>query len=122
MSESRVLFADDVTSLAGRYGKQEALSIHEMVTRTQYLERREELTVAAVRESLAASPERLAEWLEYSADKRSKGGWYIRAEHGCVEVGHLGSDGRVAEKRSYADLEEACAEFILRELEQIAHG
>ena len=113
-------FVDDVVGLAGRYRKQEDLSIYEMLKRTGYTERRESLTIEAIRKVLARSPEHLSEWLEYSADKRSGGGWYIRGENGRFEVGNIHADGRVGERRSYSDLEEACADFIQRELDQIA--
>lgn len=113
-------FVDDVVSLAARYREQEALSIHEMLKRTGYSERRAFLTVEAIRKVLARSPEYLREWLDYSADKRSNGGWYIRVENGGFEVGNLDSAGCVAERRSYSDPEEACAAFIRHELEQVA--
>ena len=120
MNPSQEQFADDVTSLAGRYKGQEELSIYEMLKRTGYLERRGSLTVEAIRKALARSPEHLSEWLEYSANKRSRGGWYIRGENGRFEVGNLDVNARVAERRSYSDLDEACADFIRRELDQIA--
>jgi len=113
-SESQGQFADDVVSLAGRYRSQEELSIYEMLKRTGYRERREALTVEAIREALARSPGRMGEWLEYSADKRSAG-WYIRSTDGQFEIGNRHS---AAER--YSDLEEACGHFILHELDQIA--
>lgn len=122
MSASNDQLANAVASLAGRYRRQEELTIYELLMRTGYLERREELTGEAIRRALATSPEYLVEWLEYSANKRSSAGWYIREQHGRVEVGNLRSDGSAAEERSYADLEEACGDFILRELDQIAFG
>lgn len=111
---------DDVVNLAGRYRKQEALSIYEMLNQTGYTERPGRLTVEAIRKALARRPECLSEWLDYSADKRSHGGWYIRAEVGGFEVGKIDANGRTAEQESYSDLEEACANFIRRELDQIA--
>jgi len=120
MSQSQEQIADEVASLAGRYRSQEELSIYEMLERTGYVERRVALPVEAIRKALARSPEHLREWLEYSADKRSGGGWYVRGENGRFEVGDLEADGRVAERRSYSDLAEACADFIRRELDQIA--
>lgn len=120
MNQSEEQLADDLASLAGRYKSQEELSIYEMLKRTGYIERRGSLTVEAIRKALARSPEHLCEWLEYSADKRSGGGWYIRGENGQFEVGNLDADARVAERRSYSNVEEACADFIRRELDQIA--
>lgn len=120
MSESQDQLADDVVSLAGRYRNQEELSIYEMLRRTGYPERRGSLTVETIRKALASVPERMGEWLEYSADKRSNAGWYVRSANGQFEVGNRRSDGSVAEKRSYSALEEACGHFILHELDQIA--
>jgi len=123
MSEPRETpnhFVEDVVSLAGRYRKQEDLSIYEMLKRTGYPERRGALTIETIRKALAKSSEHLSEWLEYSADKRSSTGWYIREENGRFEVGNVDSSGRLAEQRSYSDLVEACADFIQRELDQIA--
>ncbi len=120
MSESQGQLAADVVSLAGRYRSQEELSIYEMLKRTGYPARRGTLTVEAIRKALASDPERMSEWLDYSANKRANAGWYIRNANGQFEVGNRRSDGSVAEQRRYADLEEACGHFILHELEQIA--
>jgi hypothetical protein len=120
MSQSQEQLAEEVVSLACRYRKQEELSIYEMLKRTGYLDRRETLTVEALRKALARSPNHLNDWLAYSADKRTGDGWYIRGENGRFEVGHLDTDARVAERRIYSDLEEACADLIQHEVDRIA--
>jgi hypothetical protein len=120
MSGSQGQLADDVVSLAGRYRSQEELSIYEMLKRSGYPERRGALTVEAIRKALARSPEHMSEWLDYSADKRSNAGWYLRSANGQFEIGSRRSDGSVAEQRRYSDLEEACGYFIFHELDQIA--
>lgn len=113
--------ADEISSLVGRYSRQEDLSIHEMLRRTGYQKQQACVTVEAIRGALSKNPERLAEWLEYSENKRSVTGWYLRkADSGGFEVGCLHNDGSISEQRRYQKLEEACGEFILREVEWIA--
>jgi hypothetical protein len=113
-------FADELVSLPRRYRKQKTVSIYELLGRTGYFERRDTLSLEAVRTALAKNPESLEEWLEYSQDKRTGSGWYLRGESGRFEVAHLQADGRVADERLYTNLEEACANFVLRELAEIA--
>jgi hypothetical protein len=120
MTESVDQFVDDVVSLAGRYRNQEELSIYDMLMRTGYPERRGSLTNETIRKALARVPERIDEWLDYSADKRSSTGWYIQRANGQFEVGNRRHDGSVAQRRSYSDLEQACGDFVLHELNEIA--
>lgn len=121
--EGREQFAKAVIGLVGMYRSQEELSIYEMLRRIGYPTQRTSLTVDTIRMVLASEPERLKEWLAYSEDKRVDAGWYLRrSDGGDFEVGNLCRDGSVSERRNYQDLEDACGDFILHELDEIAFG
>ena len=53
------------------------------------------------------------EWLAYSQDKRTSGGWYLLEDY---SVGRLNPKAEVAPER-YQSREEGVANFVLRELD-----
>jgi hypothetical protein len=87
------------------------LSLREALRRTQYKDRRAGFGPADLRPLLSAHPEISEEWLAYSEDKRTSGGWYLLRSR---EVGRVGdTDSR----KSFECLEEAVAEYVVRELD-----
>ena len=55
-------------------------------------------------------------WLTHSADKRTPSGWYFSSENASFVVGFYPEGPRM----TFADPTEACAEFILKEIDGIA--
>jgi len=82
--------------------------------RTGYATHRPNFTASEVRALLAAHPQLLEDWLAYSEDKRTEGGWYV------LRDGEIGQVLKPASQRSYASIEEAVAQFIVRELDHWA--
>jgi len=62
---------------------------------------------------LAAYPEVVEQWKAYSSDKRTRGGWYLTGRGDSWEVGR----GEGGDTSLYGSGEEACSEFILKELD-----
>jgi hypothetical protein len=50
------------------------------------------------------------EWIRYSEDKRTSGGWYV------TEQGIVGRAGE-PDKMVFSTIEEAIAEYVVRELD-----
>jgi hypothetical protein len=82
---------------------------------------RPQLTAAQLAEHLRADPSLVEQWERYSEDKRTSGGWSFVRFPGGWALGRLNSDGAGAEERlTQADDAEACAEYILLELDWLA--
>lgn len=60
---------------------------------------------------LQATPRLVQDWLRYSEDKRTSGGWYL------LEPGTIGQMEGGSGELTFPSLEEAVAAFVVRELD-----
>ena len=97
------------------------VSFHALVVESEYLDERHVVSVEDIERALHVYPELVADWLNYSEDKRSCAGWYFRrAEIGCWVVGFAGGGGADESSLAYDDEIRACAAFVKRELDAIS--
>ena len=90
----------------------EGLSLHDALSRVNYSALRSQLAPGLILSALKQNPSLVDQWVRYSEDKRTSGGWYILAEE--REIGRVGVSESVLR---FARLDEAVAEYILRELD-----
>jgi hypothetical protein len=87
------------------------LSLEQALERASYQAHRSAVSAFALLEILRLKPELAEQWLRYSEDKRTTGGWYVK---------HDGEVGRVLMPESRVAFDttpEAVAEYVLRELD-----
>lgn len=87
------------------------LSLIEALRQVHYADRRASFGPADLSPLIIAHPELLESWFAYSEDKRTSSGWYLSRS---------GEIGRVSDSESHArfeSLEEAVAEYVVRELD-----
>lgn len=94
------------TSRAGR-----GVSLRQAQREADYGANRRHFRVADLIPLLAAHPEVAQEWLWYSEDKRTGGGWYLLMER------TIGVVGRAESVKQFDTIEEAVAEYVVRELD-----
>jgi hypothetical protein len=94
-------------------------SLRELVADSRYRDLRSALNRDDIAAHLARHPRLVLEWLRYSADKRASGGWYLLHPSSGWVVGRLAGPDEERELR-FGTGPEACAEFILRELDSVA--
>jgi hypothetical protein len=94
-------------------------SLRDLVAETRYRELRAALTREELTDYLARHPGLVRGWLRYSEDKRTSGGWYLMHPASGWLVGRLSGPENERELR-FGSGPEACAEFILRELDGVA--
>jgi hypothetical protein len=87
------------------------VSIQDALIRTAYVGLRVTFNAIDLRPLIAADPALIEDWLAYSDDKRTSGGWYIRR---TGEIGPLANPGS---RFTYPSIEEAVAEYVVRELD-----
>jgi hypothetical protein len=87
------------------------LSMKDALARTGYAAYRANFTVGDVLALISAHSSLLEEWLAYSEDKRTDGGWYVLRD---AEIGQV---RKPSAQRSYATIEEAVAQFVVHELD-----
>ena len=90
------------------------VSLVTLVRATNYAALRPRLNAKDLAAHLRSRPELVEQWERYSEDKRTSAGWYLQGRH----VGYLGEASDVPPFESAA---EACAAFILCELDDIVH-
>lgn len=93
----------------------------DLVHRTGYLDRRGEVTIDRLHAYLSERPELIDAWQIWVTDNRSTPAWYFKdVSPGRFEVGQVGRDGRMVASLVFDDRARACAEYIVRDVEQIA--
>jgi hypothetical protein len=100
-------------------------SLRDLLKASDYARHRSSLTVATLAEYLVDRPEVVTQWSMYSDDKRTSGGWYFLERGQGWTIGRLGPNAVPTDERHYDSAAEACAEFILLELDSCAsrsHG
>ncbi len=91
------------------------ISMREALKVAGYAEHRPSLTAVELRPQVADHPEFIEQWLSYSEDKRTDGGWYIRRDR---KIGLVLKPGT---ERQYATIQDAVAEYVVLELDFWAH-
>jgi hypothetical protein len=97
--------AHQVSSGAG------GLALRDAIARTGYATYRASFGAQDLQTVLVAHPSLIEEWLTYSEDKRTDAGWYV------LRDGEIGQLQHPTAQRSYALIEEAVAQFVVRELD-----
>lgn len=98
-------------------GRGAGRSLRDLLEASDYARHRPSLTVATLAEYLADRPEVVTQWSMYSDDKRTSGGWYFLGRGQVWTVGRLGPNAVPTDERHYGSAVDACAEFILLELD-----
>ncbi len=94
------------TSMSGK-----GISMHDALVRTSYKEHRPRFCSSDLIPIIKATPELAEEWLAYSEDKRTSGGWYL------LPKGEIGQVGFIEAQHHFLSLAEAVAEYVVRELD-----
>lgn len=89
----------------------EGISLREALARTRYGDLRPSFAPADLVSIIQNYPEVIEEWMLYSEDKRTSGGWYL------LRDGKIGKVGDTESQKSFASLGEAVAEYVVRELD-----
>ena len=87
------------------------LSIRDALSRARYGELRPQFGESDLLRHLKDRPEIITDWLLYSEDKRTSGGWYLLRDGTVGQVGQ--SEGEIR----FPSLDEAVAAYVVRELD-----
>jgi hypothetical protein len=92
-------------------GEDAGLPLEKALAQTGYAAYRPHFDAGDVRALLESHPALLEQWLAYAEDKRTDQGWYVLRDS---EIGQVTNP---TAQRSYATIDEAVAEFVVRELD-----
>jgi hypothetical protein len=106
----RILGIGHASSMGG-----DGISMREALQITGYAEHRPGVTAAELRRLVVNHPELIEQWLSYSEDKRTDGGWYIRRD------GKIGRVQKPGTESQYAIIQDAVSEYVVQELDFWAH-
>ena len=102
----KILEIGHETSLRGR-----GVSLQDALRNANYKALRPNFASRDLLPLIAAKPDIIEQWVLYSADKRTAGGWYL------LEDGQIGQVESETTPVHFASLEEAVAEYVVRELD-----
>jgi hypothetical protein len=100
-----------------RFYSESNISTYNLLKDTGYFENYKYVTPNAILEALKQYPECVKGWIMLSNDKRTDTGWYLIEQNGGGIVGYF-PDTIDKPSRKFADLAEACAHFIMLEIEE----
>ena len=94
------------------------LSFHDLLKESGYLEVSKNISEELLYEVLKSNSENFQSWLNWSEDKRTSEGWFLRTNGENFEVGHI-TDGNYENLTKFEDKLKACSFFIVKELDFI---
>jgi hypothetical protein len=94
-------------------------SVFQLLKESSYFEKRQSVEKSEIIEFLDNHPELLDDWELYSEDKRASSGWHFLSEGENWTVGYL-NFGKQDKAKIFSSRIEACAVFIINEIEEIA--
>jgi hypothetical protein len=101
-----ILSIADTTSMRGA-----GISLRDALKATGYAKYRSRFSAADLRPIVVADPALVEQWLSYSEDKRTNGGWYIKRD------GKIGRVLQPTTERQIATIHDAVAEYVILELD-----
>lgn len=109
---------DRIISLPSDFDVRGNISMTALLRESGYLSEFENITVEDIREQLEYKFEKVEDWLNYSENKRSLPGWFLKLYDSQIYVvGFLDEDGSTTVLNEFKDRNEACAVFIKNEIE-----
>jgi hypothetical protein len=87
------------------------VSLREALKTTGYMKHRPTFSSADLLPVIGRDASLVEEWMAYSEDKRTEGGWHI------LRDGTIGRIGKPATKRQLGSIHRAVAEYVILELD-----
>src|SRR5712672_3119829 len=101
-----ILRIGHTTSITG-----DGISLRDALRITNYAEHRPRVAAADLLPLIEADPSLVEEWMSYSEDKRTDGGWYLQRN------GVVGRVSKARPEHQFDTIEHAVAEYVLLELD-----
>jgi len=92
-------------------------SLRDLLETSGYAAIRPRLTPQGVQDLLTQRPDLATDWLNFSEDKRTSGGWALTKQGDSWALTGSASPRSPHEKVLFSSLTEACAQYVLRELD-----
>ncbi len=92
-------------------GRGDGISLRDALNRARYRECRASLQEADLLRVIQAEPALVDQWLAYSEDKRTEGGWYV------LRSGEVAKVRKPSSRIQFATIEQAVAAYVIRELD-----
>ncbi len=105
----------NVVSITEIFASRNDISVYQLLKDSGYFEKFSAISIKKIKKELKSHPELIQFWLNYSEDKRTSGGWYLKKDNNDFFVGNL---LKKSEKHFQNEVD-ACALFIKREIEEI---
>ena len=109
----------DIVLLTTNFYKEENMSIYSLLKETGYFEFHNQINKSDIYECLILYPDSIIQWLDWSENKRSSSGWYFTMETDTQYIVGYFPSNKDLKPVKYSDKNEACTNFILREIEDI---
>jgi hypothetical protein len=94
------------------------VSMIDLIKQSGYVEMHDQISKRMIKDALQLHKECINDWIIYSEDQRSDKKWYIKdGNPGKYIVGYFAIKGERFELPEFENVVDACAEFIMKEIE-----
>jgi hypothetical protein len=108
----------NITNLTHEFYGQGNVSICSLLEGTGYCQSNHQITEDDIIKALRENPSLAIDWLKWSSNKRVDSGWYFKQDDKeRYTVGY--HSGNINQSSTYSSMLNACAVFILKEVESI---
>ena len=111
-----------IIQLAKKIAESSNSTTHSLLKETGYFDIHAQISVAAIQAELRLHPSCISDWVQFSEDKRTTDGWYLKQDGANYEVGFCSLSKKDTLPEKYTDKIEACAAFIKHEIEAIRNS
>jgi len=93
------------------------LALRDLIANSGFSQLRRKINATQIEKVLAKRPDLALDWVHFSQDKRTSGGWALVREGSEWTIYGSTSTHTHGEKLVFPSLASACAEYVLRELD-----
>lgn len=105
-----------IVGIAEEFSNRHDISIYQLLKNYSYFENYSKISIDDLKNELKKKPELINSWLNYSENKRCKGGWFfVKKNENTYVLGNLEENFRDV----FPDAVDACAIFVKHEIEFI---
>ncbi len=120
MNKTKIEIIKDICNIPVDFHEMGTISVYDLTKQSGYFENHNSISIEDIKNYLSQNTNLANVWLQYSEDKRTSSGWYFKKDdnRNIFIVGHFPGSDKL-NNTEYSSKINACANFIIKELEDI---
>ncbi len=110
---------EKIVSIPKEFSERSNVSFYTLIDESGYFKSPDLLQVEKIKKLLTEDSQKAKDWLNWSENKRTSSGWYFIKKNGKYFIGYYDPKKGNIDEVEYSDVEDACANFIKNEIEDV---